>query len=65
MNNIRSKQHNMYSITTNKISLNSCDNKRYQLDDGTSSLAYGHYKITKPPMQAIIVDHIFWSYSIS
>ena len=45
MNNIRSKGHNIYSIETNKISLSSCDNKRYQLDDGVSSLAYGHYKI--------------------
>ena len=45
MNNIRSKQHNIYSIETNKISLSSNDNKRYQLDDGISSYAYGHYLI--------------------
>ena len=44
MNNIRSKQHEIYSISTSKISLSSIDNKRYQLDDGISSLAYNHYK---------------------
>ena len=45
MNNIRSKQHNIYSTETNKISLSSCDNKRYVLDDGITTYAHGHYLI--------------------
>lgn len=38
----KSDNHNVYSVETNKISLSSYDNKRYILDDGITTLAYGH-----------------------
>jgi len=44
---IRSEKHNMYTMLINKISLSAFDDKRYILNDGISSYAYGHYKIMK------------------
>ena len=44
-NTIRSYQHELYSITQNKIGLCSFDDKRYILDDNISTYAYGHHKI--------------------
>jgi hypothetical protein len=38
-------EHEMYTIKQNKISLSSYDDRRYILDDGITTLAYGHYKI--------------------
>ena len=43
-NSIRSKNDQIYSICTNKVSLNSYENKRYWTT-AVDSLAYGHYKI--------------------
>ena len=42
---MRSDYHEMNNILTNKTSLSCYDDKRYILDDGISSYAYGHYKI--------------------
>ena len=44
-NTIRSYQHELYTITQNKIGLCSFDDKRYILDDNVSTYAYGHHKI--------------------
>jgi len=44
-NTIRSYQHELYSITQNKIGLCSFDDKRYILDDNVSTYAYGHHRI--------------------
>ena len=44
---IRSDHHVVSSYEINKISLSCFDDKRYILDDGISSYAYGHYKINK------------------
>ena len=44
MNQIRSERHEIYSIKLNKIGLSPYDDKRYILNDGMSTLAYGHYK---------------------
>ena len=43
---IRSQNHQLFSIKQNKVSLSAYDDKRYILDDGISTYAYGHYKIT-------------------
>ena len=47
MNQIRSYDHEIYSIKLNKIALIPCDDKRYILEDGVNTLAHGHYKINK------------------
>ena len=44
-NTIRSYQHELFSITQNKIGLCSFDDKRYILDDNISTDDYGHHKI--------------------
>ena len=41
---IRSDHHVVYSYEINKISLSCFDDKRYILDDGITSYAYGNYK---------------------
>ncbi|XP_015783859.1 uncharacterized protein LOC107361535 [Tetranychus urticae] len=42
---LQSKQHSISSVKINKLSLSPLDDKRYILDDGISSYAFGHYKI--------------------
>jgi RNA:NAD 2'-phosphotransferase (TPT1/KptA family) len=41
-----SKLHKIYAISCEKRGLCSFDDKRFLLDDGVHSLAYGHYSIT-------------------
>ena len=45
---IRSEQHILYTKQIAKQSLSPYDDKRYILDDGESTFAYGHYKIQTP-----------------
>jgi len=45
INLIRSHKHNVYTVAVNKLALDSLDDKRYILEDGISTLAWGHYKI--------------------
>lgn len=45
MNLIRSKNHELYSIELYKKVLSSSDDKRYIMEDGITSLPWGHYKI--------------------
>lgn len=44
MNIIRSENHHLYIVNTNKIGLCAMDDKRYILQDGMDTLAFGHYK---------------------
>ena len=44
-NKICSKNHQVFSITANKVGFSNYDNKRYYTDNITS-LPYGHYSIT-------------------
>ena len=41
------KNNQIMTIETNKMALNSFDDKRYLRDDGINSFPYGHYKIRK------------------
>ena len=43
-NNIVSKKHVIRTVNQTKIGLNALDTKRYILEDGISTLAYGHHK---------------------
>ena len=45
MNVIRSYKHEVYIEEVNKVALCSDDDKRYILEDGINTLAWGHYKI--------------------
>ncbi|XP_022183113.1 uncharacterized protein LOC111042722 [Myzus persicae] len=46
MNFIQSNKH-VHSKTMNKLVLSANDDKRYIMNDGINTLAYGHYKLTK------------------
>jgi hypothetical protein len=48
-NCIRSKKHQLSSYEITKVGLCCYDNKRHILDDGVTSLSYGHYKIKNIP----------------
>ena len=43
---IRSEKHKVFTISLNKMSLSSYDDKRYLSRDGITSFAYGHYRIS-------------------
>ena len=43
MKTIRSEYHQISSYQINKVSLSPFDDKRYILDDGITSYAYGHH----------------------
>ena len=45
MKTIRSQNHQLGSYEINKVSLSCFDDKRYILEDGINSYAYGHYAI--------------------
>ena len=45
MNIIRSHLHNVYSERINIIALSAADDKRYVMEDGISTLSYGHYRL--------------------
>ena len=47
MKGIKSFGHRMYTYKSNKTSLSAFDDKRYVLDDGIHTLAYGHKDIPK------------------
>ena len=44
-NILRSYEHEVYTEEVNKIALSAQDDKRYILNDGVHTLAWGHYKI--------------------
>ena len=43
----RSTNHIIKTLDVEKLCLSAFDNKRYLLDDGVNSLAYGHYRIPR------------------
>lgn len=50
---IRSKKHEIYTISTDKIALNPFDDKRCIIrPDGIDTLAWGHYKLDSEKMKA-------------
>ena len=46
MNVIRSHQHNVHILTINKLGLCTFDDKRYVLDSGIETLAFGHHRVS-------------------
>ena len=44
-NILRSYNHEVYTEEVNKVALSATDDKRYILNDGKDTLAWGHYKI--------------------
>ena len=47
-NILRSYEHEVYTEEVNKVALSAEDDKRYILEDGKHTLAWGHYKIKDP-----------------
>ena len=45
MPGLRSRAHTIYGETVHKVALAPLDTKRYILDDGISTLAFGHVGI--------------------
>ena len=45
--NFRSTNHVLETVEMTKVCLNAFDDKRYILQNGANTLAYGHYKICK------------------
>ena len=45
-NNLRSFNHYIYTYNYNKTGLSCSNDKQYLLNDGISSLSYGHHKIS-------------------
>lgn len=45
MTTFRTDKHQIHTVTMNKVSLSPFDDKRFILEDGISSLSYGHYRI--------------------
>lgn len=45
MEQLRSIRHQLYTVNINKIGLSPYDDKRYILEDGLTTLAYGHYRL--------------------
>ena len=45
MRQLRSYNHNIFSINLNKVGLSPFNNKRYILNNGFDSIAYRHYTI--------------------
>ena len=45
-NLIRSKKHNLHVVNVNKVGLSAFDDKRFVLNNGIDTLAFGHYRIT-------------------
>ena len=44
---IKSNVHNLKTVLVNKSALNRNDCKRFVLDNGTATLAYGHYSLRR------------------
>ena len=42
---ITSKNHQLYTVSVNKKCLSAYDDKRYILEDGITTLPYGHYRV--------------------
>ena len=49
MNIIRSYEHEVYTEEVNKVALSAEDDKRYIMDDGIHTMAWGHYKLNSQP----------------
>ena len=45
MQTIRSVKHQHYAMKQNKVFLSLYDDKQYLMDDGVSSLPYGHFSL--------------------
>jgi hypothetical protein len=54
-NTFRSRSHKIESVKLHRVCLSAYDDKRYVLDDGISTLAYGHISLQKSPENVDVV----------
>ena len=45
MSMIRNENHQLYTVRVNKIGFSAFDDKRWILEDGVTTRAYGHWRI--------------------
>ena len=45
MNSFRSEKHDIFTQKINKIALSADDDKRFVLEDGVHTLAWGHWRL--------------------
>ena len=46
MTSFENREHNIYTVTREKVALDACDDKRVILEDGIHTLAYGHWRLS-------------------
>ena len=59
---IGSTRHKLQTIKTNRLSLSSFDDERYELKDGIWTLPHGHYMIRGVHVEQDILDEPEWGY---
>ena len=52
--NFRSKAHKIETVNFHRTCLSAYDDKRFVLDDGITTLAYGHYSMRAPAV--VVID---------
>ena len=64
MTMFRNNKHKLSTVVVNKVALSAYDDKRYLLDDGVTSLAYGHKRIPNgaqeetPSVEEVVIDDV-------
>ena len=46
MTSFENREHNIYTVTREKVALDACDDKRVILEDGIHTLAYSHWRLS-------------------
>ena len=56
-NRITSKAHSLYTVNQTKVALCAVDTKRYILNDGIHTIAYGHYRIAEDSAEGMYTSN--------
>ena len=56
-NRITSTAHSLYTVNQTKVALCAVDTKRYILNDGIHTIAYGHYRIAEDSAEGMYTSN--------